>query len=296
MVELPAAVVGDVDPLDPVIERDAGILGGTDALEAERDVELILQALDRAPIERRLMLAAGHPLASARDMPFGDVALAPAVVRSVDGQKERRIAVPDRALDMVVDPGIVAADVELIDAQRLGRGLGHFFQTGQGDRGEHVRDAEFARGAHDGRAGALLEAFQRADRRQHDRQPQPAAELLDRGIHLAHIAQNARPERNRVERHAVALERGLALGAADDVVPVVLVEVLARPRDDLMQVLELQSGGCAAGVERRLVGGLVGAFVEHGGIRLGLSKNRSACMMIRRAMPGQRRGNARVAC
>ena len=34
VIELAAAVVGDVDPVDPVVDRDLGVLGGGDALDA----------------------------------------------------------------------------------------------------------------------------------------------------------------------------------------------------------------------------------------------------------------------
>src|SRR6266699_2462183 len=47
-------------------------------------------------------------------------------------------------------------------------------------------------------------------------------------------------------RAAVAPERRLALGAADDVIPVVLIEVLARLFHDLVQGLELGAGRAAA--------------------------------------------------
>ena len=43
----------------------------------------------------------------------------------------------------------------------------------------------------------------------------------------------------RVERHAVAPQRGLGFRPADDVVPVVLVEVLPRLGDELMQVVQV---------------------------------------------------------
>src|SRR5580700_10302319 len=83
-----------------------------------------------------------------------------------------------------------------------------------------------------------MEAFQRADRAQHDRQPQLAAEQFGRDIDLADVAQYARPERDRVQRHAIAPQRGLGFDAADDVVPGVLVEILPRLGDDLVQVEE----------------------------------------------------------
>ena len=85
-----------------------------------------------------------------------------------------------------------------------------------------------------------MEAFQRADRAKHDRQPQLAAEHFDRRIDLADVAQHARPERNRVERHAVAPQRRLGLGAADDIVPIVLIEIGAGFGDDFVQVQKLR--------------------------------------------------------
>ena len=78
------------------------------------------------------------------------------------------------------------------------------------------------------RGAAGIEDFERADRRQHDRQAQLAAEQLDRRIDLGDVAQHPRPERDLVQRHAVAPHGGLGLGGADDVVPGVLVEIGPR--------------------------------------------------------------------
>jgi hypothetical protein len=58
MVELAAAMVGDVDPFDAVIERDLGVLGGGDALDDQRDLVFVLDQLDRAPAQRLLVIAA----------------------------------------------------------------------------------------------------------------------------------------------------------------------------------------------------------------------------------------------
>jgi len=58
VIELAAAMVGDVNPLDSVVERDCGVLGGGDAFDRERNVEPRFDALDRAPIERGLAPAA----------------------------------------------------------------------------------------------------------------------------------------------------------------------------------------------------------------------------------------------
>ena len=57
MIELPPAVIGDVDDLDAVIERDLGVFRGTDAFDAERNLLFALHALDGAPIKRHLELA-----------------------------------------------------------------------------------------------------------------------------------------------------------------------------------------------------------------------------------------------
>ena len=57
VVELAAAVIGDVDPLDAVIDRDLGVFRGGDALDHQRDLELVLDQLDGAPIQRLLEFA-----------------------------------------------------------------------------------------------------------------------------------------------------------------------------------------------------------------------------------------------
>ena len=55
VIELPSAVIGDIDPIDPMIERNPGVLGRGYALDRERDVETVLEPLDRltsrAPLE-----------------------------------------------------------------------------------------------------------------------------------------------------------------------------------------------------------------------------------------------------
>ena len=168
-------------------------------------------------------------------------------MRGVDGQAERGVAVGDRAADAILDKGVVAADIELIDAQRIGRGLGGFLQARLGHRAQHMGGAEGARAARDGSGGAGIEQLERADRRQHHRQAQFAAERCDRRIDPGDIAQHPRPERDLVQRHAVAAHRGFGLGGADDVVPGILVEVGARLADELVQVLEFLAAGAEFG-------------------------------------------------
>src|SRR5262249_39158804 len=113
MIELASAMVGDVDPLDPVIDRDLGVLGGGDALEDQRDLVLVLDQLDRAPLQTLLEVAAGGAQPALADIALGDVALPAAVMGGVDGEAERGIALGDGAADMVFDKGVIAARIEL---------------------------------------------------------------------------------------------------------------------------------------------------------------------------------------
>ena len=221
-----------------------------DALDGERNLELLLDALDGPPIEGSLVFAAGRAAAAAGDVALGEIALAPAVMGGVDREAERAVVLRHRAFDIIVDPGFVAAHIELEHAQRIGLGLGDRFETGIADRTQHMGDAEFRRRLDHRRGAAGMEAFQRADRAQHDRQPQLAAEHFGRSIDLADVAQHARPERDRVERHPIAPQRRFGLGAADDVIPIVLIEVLPGLGDKLVQVLKFVRRGRVGGGAR----------------------------------------------
>src|ERR1700716_1016189 len=112
MVELASAMVGYVDPLDAMIDRDHRVFRGGDALDHKRDLVLVLDAFDGAPVQRHLVFAAADVAAVGADETLGEVALAPAVMRGVHRETERGIAVGDGALDPVFDKGIVAPDIE----------------------------------------------------------------------------------------------------------------------------------------------------------------------------------------
>src|SRR5262249_60218393 len=109
----PPAVIAHVDDLDAVVERERRVLRRGDALEREADVVDVLEALHVIPGEPGLEVEAGRPHAPRLDEALREVALAPAIAGRVDGQAERGVAVIDGALDVVVDPGVVAADVKL---------------------------------------------------------------------------------------------------------------------------------------------------------------------------------------
>ncbi len=177
-------------------------------------------------------------------MALGDIALAPAVMGGIHCQAEHAVFVGDGALDMIVDPGCVATHIKLEHPQRVGRGFCNVLKAGIADRAQHVRTAELSRRFHDWCGAFFMKAFQRADRAQDDRQPQLAAENFRRDVDLADIAQHARPERNRIERHAVTPQRRFGLDGADDVIPGVLIEIGAGAVDDFVQVQEFIAFGC----------------------------------------------------
>ena len=152
MVELAAAVVRHIDPIHAMIERDGRVFRSRNTLDHQRNFILVLDQLHGAPIQPLLEIAAGGPDAAFADIPLGDIALAPAVMRGVDRQAERSIAIVDRAADSVFDKGVVAADIELENAQRIGRGLGGGLKPRLGHRTQHVRGAKLPRATRDGGA------------------------------------------------------------------------------------------------------------------------------------------------
>src|SRR3974377_165783 len=125
-------MVRHVNPLNAVIERNCRVLGGGDPLEDQRNPVLVLDQLDGAPLKPSLEVTTGRAKAAFPHVTLGDVALAPAVMSGVDGEAECCIAVGDGATDAVFDKGVVAANIELINPQRIGRCLSDFLQTGFG--------------------------------------------------------------------------------------------------------------------------------------------------------------------
>ena len=97
------------------------------------------------------------------------------------------------------------------------------------------------------RAGAGNEDLQRADRCQHNRQSQPAAEHLDGRVDLGDIAQHARAKCDLVEPHAVAAHGGLGLSGPDNIIPGILVEIRPCPADELVKILGHQARIWSAG-------------------------------------------------
>ena len=61
MIELPAAMVRDVDHIDAMLAGDRRVLGGGDALQDQRNAVLVLEALDVVPGEAGLVIRARSP-------------------------------------------------------------------------------------------------------------------------------------------------------------------------------------------------------------------------------------------
>ena len=204
----------------------------------DRDIEILLDPLDVMPIELRLVDAGvvdAHPAAL---VALGDVALAPAVAVGVDRQAKGIIALVDSAADMVVDPGGIAAHVQLENLEAVTGGFGCLVEPRMRYRAQDHAIAEFARRRGDGGAAARLEHFQRADRRAQHRDAQLFAEQCAAAVDVRYIAQYPRPEADRIERQPIARQGRFGLGAADQIVPVIAVEIGSRLRDELVQVLK----------------------------------------------------------
>ena len=193
----------------------------------------------RAPVEPRKIAMLLHAAIGDAVMALHHVALAPRIMREVDREAElRREARILRALVELVDVLVVAARIELEDLERVGRALRHLLDRRLGRRRLHHRDAELAGRLRDGRDAAFPEQLQPADRRDQHGDANLAAVQLGRAVDVLHVAQDARLERDAVERLPVPRERRFGLGAADDVVPVVAVELELRRLEKLVQVLK----------------------------------------------------------
>ena len=165
---------------------------------------------------------------------LGNIALAPRIDLGVDGDAEGVVARVHRLLHAIGHPRIVAAHIELVDLGAAAA-LDDVLELERRHRAYKHGDVARARAFGDGDAAARLEGFQRADRRQHHRQADLAAKDLRRGIDGRDVAQHARLEGDRIERHAVAPQRRLGLGAADQIVPDIGAEPDLRRLDDLVQ-------------------------------------------------------------
>jgi hypothetical protein len=230
VIQLPASVIGDVNALDAFIAGQGRVFAGANALEDQPDAELVTDSLHVVPIERRLKLHSDRTAATAAPSPrlaetLGDVALAPAVDRAVDGYAEGVITEVHRLAHLLVDPVGLAACIELEDlrstgsvADRLHPGLGH--------RAEDERNTERRSSMRRRQTSFTRQGFKAADRSEDDWEAHGLAEKAVGGVDLGDIAQNARPQREPVQCLAVAEQRRFRRRTSNQVVPDVAVELL----------------------------------------------------------------------
>ncbi|HTM61231.1 MAG TPA: hypothetical protein VL199_12790 [Burkholderiales bacterium] len=245
MIELATAMIGNIDDLHAVLDAELGILCSGNAFDDEREVGiLVLEALHVGPIESGLEGGAfDRARAPGLYEPAKQVALPSAVRRHVDREAERAESVVAGTTHEVVDPGIITAHIELENARRL-CGARRLLEPRLAHGGEHLRHAEL-RGAAGGGCGAALDnRFEAADRREHHRQPHLAAKKACRAVDTAHVAQDARPERNFVQRSTIAEHRGFGLGAAHQVSPRPGRQVPLRRLVDFLQGEEFLGEWC----------------------------------------------------
>ena len=233
MIELASAVVGDIDHVHTVRQRQLGVLRGGNAFQYQGNRKLLFKPRDIAPGKLRLKLAPRY--VGTADVAFGEVALAPAVESGIHGEAKRPAASSDGALGNGVDPVGVAMDVELENTQRPGCCLGHAFEARFANRALHVCDPELLRRLDGSGASFGRKIFKAANGGKDDRQTQRAPQELGRRIDMAHVAQHSWPKGDRIERKPIPPDRRFGFGSADDVVPVVLIEFLARLLDQFVE-------------------------------------------------------------
>ena len=98
-----------------------------------------------------------------------------------------------------------------------------------------MADAELVGGAGGRRSTIGGEAFDGADRGEHDGQAQLSTEPASTDVDSGHVAQHPRSKAEGIERQAVAAERRLGLRASDQIVPGVGGEVRLRRPHQLVE-------------------------------------------------------------
>src|SRR5262245_36098548 len=91
MIELPAAMVRDIDYVDAMLDGEFGVLGGGNAFDDQRHAGDFLDLLGHLPGEHRLIDAPALAMAARRLPAIEQRPLAPAVVRRVYGQAKRDV-------------------------------------------------------------------------------------------------------------------------------------------------------------------------------------------------------------
>ena len=255
-VDLPAAVIGDDDPVDAVVECEPGVLGREDALDDDRQLCPLAQPGEVGPGQRevrergerhqrrRLHVLLGRrvqPLAEEgiaeelrqpfaaeeREVAVPEVAVAPAERERVERDHDRAVARRAGAVDEAAGQLAVAPPVELEPALRVAELHGDVLERGRGGAREDHRHAGRLRGARDAELGVGMHDREHADRGEQERRRRAQPEHLDREVALGVAGEHPRPQAAPLERLAVGPDRRLRARAAGDVVERSLLQPVA---------------------------------------------------------------------
>jgi len=255
VIELTPPVIGDVDDVCTMLHRKPRILRGRNALQDEWHAHALFHPDHVMPLEPHLILRISEPFAhvGAAD----DVALAAAVVITVDAYAQRPVAGPFRAIEDIFNPLAVSAHVELKD-ERLSDRFGCRLEAGlrgSTDKGRGAMRDRCAR--HVACAFGMSEAYESANRRKKYRAGKRLPEQRRGDIDLADIHQDALPQGQAVERLPVATQGRFGIRAARKVVPQLLRQITPRCAHNLLQRHEIF---CGALVDLRIFSSWLGVF------------------------------------
>ena len=173
MIQLAAAVVGDVNHVNASFHTAFGVIAVHDTFHHQRDVVLCFDVGNGVPGHGGLMRkvpACGRGATRLGHVALHHVTLAAGVDLSVRGQTKAGVSRGYGALNVIVHPGVVAHQIQLIDT-RPRDALGHGLVVRRTSRTENLQNAKlFGCSSHAG-AATGLESLHRADGREYNRNP-----------------------------------------------------------------------------------------------------------------------------
>ena len=168
----------------------------------------------------------------ARIVVLDQVPLPPPVLRRIDGHAKRRVACFGDGIEPVVYPSLIAVDIDLIDQGRgnLASDLAEFrLRDGAQDAG----NAKGLCGTKRRRRPFGNQPVETAYGRKEYGKPRFRAQNIAAQRDAADIVQDPGTESDLVQRLAISQQCGLALAAADYVIPVVPVKIFPCRLDQL---------------------------------------------------------------
>ena len=227
MIQLPPAMVRDINHINAVFAGKLGVFRGGNALQDNRQFVLGLEAIHLLPGKCRLKFNALHPRAPGLGEAACDITFAPAINRRIHGEAEGIIAGRDRAIRVIINEAVIAAHIKLEDlgAWRIGRG---FLKPRLGHGRYNQRHAKGRSPLPCCRRAIGAEAFQAPHRRQGNRQPQLLAEHFGSCVYGRNIPQHARAERQCIQRQPIAAHSGFGFRRPRQVIPDIGIEPIFR--------------------------------------------------------------------